>query len=385
MATKVQCTFLLVLILGLACVSCAPVSTPTASKPIPTPTTESPAPTQAPDAEFTEPGFNLLVEVEGEVLLKRATWPDYHPTAFGAGLERGDLLKLSDRAQARVLCDNLSMWPVPGGVAAGLNNGCPQPPEPALTRAGAKVGSTRGVDPLVPYIISPRATKLLDNAPTLRWHDTGAASYAVVVRGGDLEWRQEQVTQTELVYPGQPAFKPGVSYLLVVEDSNGRSSQDEGLKGLGFGLLEEAEAEKVRADAGRIRGLGLSGEGEALALAQLYAGHGLVAEAIQILEGLVEGGSQQAAVHQALADLHTQIGLVYLAEPRYLEAVKLAEAEGNVEGLAAVQASLGEIYVELNNKDEAERFLTGAQAGYEALGDTQRAGELMERVAELNK
>jgi tetratricopeptide (TPR) repeat protein len=238
----------------------------------------------------------------------------------------------------------------------------------------------------VPYIISPRTTKLLTDTPTLRWNDSGAASYTVMVRGGDLSWRQEDVTQTELDCPGEPTFKPGVSYLLVVEDSNGKSSQDEGLKGLGFSLLEETEAGRVRADAERIAGLGLSDEAEAFALAQLYAGRGLIAEAIENLEGLVEGGSQQAAVHQALADLYAQIGLVLLAEPRYLEAVGLAEAEGNVEGLAAIQASLGEVYYPaLNNKDEAIRCLTQAKAGYETLGDTQRASELEERLAELDK
>jgi len=374
---------LLALTLGLVLLGCAPATPP--SPPTPVPST-SIAEGEPGGEEFTEPGFNLLLAMEGEVLLKRAAWSDYHPTAFGTVLERGDLLKLSASAQARVLCDSLTIWPVPACAPAGLSSGCPQPPEPALMRGGAKVGSTRGVDPLVPYIISPRTTKLLTNTPTLRWNDSGAASYTVVVRGGDLDWRQEQVTQTELDYPGEPAFKPGVSYLLVVEDSNGKSSQDEGLKGLGFSLLEEAEAERVRADAERIAGLGLSDEAEAFALAQLYAGHGLVAEAIEILEGLVQGGSQQAAVHQALADLYVQIGLVYLAQSRYLEAAELAEAEGNVEGLAAIQASLGEVYYPaLGNKDEAIRCLTQAKAGYETLGDSQRVGELEEQISELNK
>jgi tetratricopeptide (TPR) repeat protein len=237
----------------------------------------------------------------------------------------------------------------------------------------------------VPYIISPRASKLLDNAPILRWNDTGGGPYSVEVRGGDLSWRQEEVAQSELAYPGEPALEPGVFYLLVVEDGQGRSSQDEGLKGLGFSLLEETEAGRVRADAERISGLGLSSEAQALALARLYAGHGLIAEAVEILEGLVEEGSQQAAVHQALADLYGEVGLSLLAEPRYLEAVELAEAEGNVESLAAVQASLGEVYEGLNNTEEATRWLSQAQANYERLGDTQRASEIAERLGGLNR
>ena len=369
---------LLVLILGLALLGCGPAAT------APPPPPDTPSPSGDQSDEFTDPGLNLLVAQQGEVLLKRAAWSDYHPTGFGAVLERGDLLRLSSDAQAKVLCDNLTLWPVPGGAPAGLNSGCPQPPEPALTRGGAKVGATRGVDPLVPYIISPRASKLLDNAPTLRWNDTGGGPYTVQVRGGDLSWGQEEVAQTKLAYPGEPALEPGVFYLLVVQDGQGRSSQDEGLKGLGFSLLEEAEAGRVRADAERITGLGLSREAKALALARLYAGHGLIAEAVEILEGLVEEGSQQAAIHQALADLYGEIGLTLLAEPRYLEAVELAEAEGNVEGLAAAQACLGEIYAGLNNAEEAVRWLSQAQANYERLGDAQRASEIAERLGELD-
>ncbi len=223
----------------------------------------------------------------------------------------------------------------------------------------------------------------------MRWNDTGAEFYTVQVRGGDLDWQQEEVAQTELVYPGEPALQLGVFYLLVVmeegEDGQGRSSQDEGLKGLGFSLLEEAEAGRVRADAERITGLGLSSEAYGLAVAQLYAGRGLIAEAVEILEGLVEGGSQQAAVHQALADLYGEIGLSPLAEQRYLEAARLAEAEGNVESLAAVQASLGEIYAGVSNAEEAVRWLSQAQANYERLGDTGRTSEIAEQLTELNR
>jgi hypothetical protein len=365
--------------LGLILLGCAPATTqPSPTTAAPGAPTEEVIPTEPAPDEVGEPGFNLLVATEGEVLLKRAKWSDYHPTAFGAALERGDLLRLADGAQAKVLCDNLTLWPVPGGAPSGVNSGCPQPPEPGLMRAGVKMGSTRGVDPWVPYVISPRATTLLNDKPVLRWNDTGADSYTVQVRGGDLNWLQEDVTQTELVYPREPVLEPGTFYLLVVEDSEGKSSQDEGLRGLGFSLLEEAEAERIHADENRIAELGLSSEAEAFAIAQLYAGNGLIAEAIDILEGLVEEGSQQAAVHQALADLYASIGLNLQAEPRYLEAIQMAEAEGNVESQAAIKASLGEVYVKLNNMDEAVSWLTEAGSGYEMLGDTGRADEIAE-------
>jgi hypothetical protein len=368
---------LMLLMIALAC-------QPTVA-PAPQPNTPTPTPTETPGFVM-DPGFNILVAAEGEVQLKRGAWSDFHATSFGAALERGDLLQLPRGAKATVLCDGLTVWQVPAGVRAGLTNGCPQPRDTILVRGMVGVaGTQRGTnDPLIPYIISPRATKLLNDKPVLRWNDSGAGSFTVQVRGGDLNWHQEDVTQTELIYPGEPALEPGTFYLLVVVDSNGKSSQDEGLKGLGFSVLEEDEAERIRVDADHIAGLGLSSEAEAFAIAQFYAGHGLIAEAIAILGGLVEEGSKQAAVHQALADLYASVGLNLLAEPRYLEAIMLAEAQGNAESLAASRASLGEVYIKLNNTDEATRLLTQARAGYEALGDTQRAGELEEQILRLN-
>ena len=117
----------------------------------------------------------------------------------------------------------------------------------------------------------------------------------------------------------------------------------------------------------------------------LYGGHGLIAEAIEMLKALAEDTSQAAAVYRTLGDLYRQIGLNLLAEARYLKAVELAKAARDVEGQAAVQAGLGEVNAELGKKDEAGRWLNQARAGYEALGDLQRARELQERVTDLSQ
>ena len=147
-------------------------------------TTDTPA--------VTDPGFNILVVAEGEIELKRSTWADYHATTFGTVLERGDLLKLARGAEAAILCDGLSLWQVPTGIPVGLSTGCPPPSDKILVRGSAGVaGTIRGAnDPLIPYIISPRSTRLLNSTPTLRWNDSGATGYNVQMRGGDLNWQQ---------------------------------------------------------------------------------------------------------------------------------------------------------------------------------------------------
>jgi hypothetical protein len=341
------------------------------------------SPTADIEYDANDPGLNLLVSVDGDVLLKRRNWNDFYPTAFGVSLQRGDLLKVPQGAQATILCDNLNTWTVPAGAAPSGLSGCPRPEEPFLVRQGGRIVSTRGGDPNVPYIISPRSTKLLSDTPTLRWNDSGAASYYVLVRASDFKWQQVNVTQTELVYSGEPALQPGVFYLLVVEDSNGKSSQDEGQVGLGFSLLNEAEAKKIQSNADRIGRLGLSNEAEAFSVAQIYAGNSLITEAIEILEMLVEEGSQQASVHQVLASLYHQVGLLLLAEPRYLEAIELAKAQDNIEALADIQASLGALYDVLGKEAEAIRLLASAETDYRTLGDTDKANRIADQLGEL--
>ena len=340
------------------------------------------APTAIPSS--SDAGVHLLLVVEGEVLLKRDGWSDFHPTSFGVILYRGDQLQPASDAQAVVLCDNLSAWTVPPGVRSGLNNGCPQSSEPQLVRGESAIGNTRGSsDPLIPYIISPRATSLLDLTPTLRWNSVpGAKKYSLRISGTD--WQAES-NNTEYVYDGQAPLQSGVDYLLIVEADNGKSSQDEGAPGLGFSLLSDEEAGHVHAAAAMIEELTLSDKAKGFALAQLYSGQGLHAEAAELLEGLADAESPAANVCRALGDLYQQVGLPILAESNYTNALDLAEAIGDIEGTAAAQAGLGEVYAALGNKNEAVRWLTQAQTGYENLGDSQRASQIATQIAELEK
>jgi hypothetical protein len=330
-------------------------------------------------ADPNDQGLNLLVAVSGEVQLRRLAWPDYQRTGFGVGLQRGDLLKLAAGAEAVILCDNLSLWRIPGGPAPAGLNGCPRPESPALTRRGVKIAGTRGGDPNVPYIISPRSTKLLNPLPLLRWNaPPGVSSYTVELRGGEIPWQQEGVTTTSLVYPGEPPLEPGVTYLLVVVDDTGHSSQDEGARGLGFSILSEAEAEKITQQREQISGLELSEAARQYALAQYEASQSLIAESIERLEQLVASGSEEAAVHQALADLYAQIGLWLLAEALYTNTLVLAEQQQNLEILAASRARLGEVKVKLGQAPEAIDLLAQAKNDYETLGEVERAAELDE-------
>jgi hypothetical protein len=343
--------------------------------------------TPTPSTTFTpitsNDGLNLLIVAQGTVRLKRDGWPDYQPTAFGTVLRRGDLLQVDAQARATVLCADLTAWPVPAGAPSGVINGCPPLQKPALVRRESLIGATKApVDPLIPYIISPRMTCLLSRQPILRWNAvTGVTTYTISIHG--VDW-VTKTTTTQFVYPTDaPPLRPGVTYLLLVEADNGRASREESAPGLGFSLLEPDEAEPVRADEARLHNLALSAEAESYALAHLYAGHELVAEAVDLLEELAAGDSQEAAVYRTLGDLYHSIGLERLAEARYLRAEELAGEAGDVEGQAAALAGLGEVYASLGNKDQALVHWQQALKHYQAIGDAAQAAYVQTRIDEV--
>ncbi|MDM8526704.1 tetratricopeptide repeat protein [Anaerolineales bacterium HSG24] len=346
----------------------------------PTPTTSPRAiatPTNTPiSTPITElaPGVNLLVNLTGEATLKRAGWSDYHPTGFGMVLERGDLLKLSSGAEAQVLCDELTLWSVPSGAPAGLNNGCPQPPEPALIRFGGKIGGTRGGDESIPYIISPRNTTILDEKPLLQWypHDPNA-TYTIRI-SGIKDWKKEGVTGNQLQYDG-PILKAGQSYLLIVEtDDRVISSQDEGGIERNFKLITETKRLELQSQVNEIRTLKLTSPAEALILAHLYAGHDVFSEAIDMLETAITNGQTDPIFYYTLAELYRESGLYLLALPHYETTLQLAQ--DNLELRAEAHAGLGEVYIALGDGAMAKEQLTKACEGYEVLGDVEILGKL---------
>lgn len=325
-----------------------------------------------------------IIEVEGEVLLKRKGWSNYQSTTVGAELYPGDLLQPEPRARVLVQCANgKTIWHVPDGMVSGATNGCPPQTVFVPRPRGDIIPPRGGINPLIPYIISPRRTLVLNPLPTLTWNAVpGASRYIVsLLADEDVIW-QTDLRETFVAYSGEPPLESDVDYLLMIEADTGASSHEEELPNLGFGLLGEHEQERVCEDVEQLVNLDLAQEAKSLALVHLYRGYDLKAEAIATLEALVNQGSQTAAVYRTQGDLYLEIGLNLLAESRYLRANELAAAD--VEGQALAAASLGKVYEAIANRQEAIRWLTQARNRYQVLGDTQRLGELEKWQRELN-
>ncbi|MBM4458485.1 MAG: tetratricopeptide repeat protein [Chloroflexi bacterium] len=312
----------------------------------------------------------IIVGLQGEAAMKRAGWRDYAPAMFGAAFRRGDLLRLT-AGRAVVACADLRLATVEAGVSGFP---CQASQRPAIVFEGALLNPTRGdgAGDEFPRVISPRKTRLLNPRPLFRWQPVAAAkSYKVRLQGAS--WTAEAAGDA-LAYPDNaPALQPGVAYRLVVTAGDRSSNEEEG-SGLGFSIIPADEARAVRDAEARIRGLGLTETPTALLIANVYATHGLYAEAIEGLERLRE--AQEPAVLRLLGDLYLSVGLNRQAEERYLAALAGSALAADLEGQAQAHHALGRIYDALGDRAAARRSLTDALARYERLGDASQAAEV---------
>ncbi|HBB33228.1 MAG TPA: hypothetical protein DC064_15875, partial [Cyanobacteria bacterium UBA9273] len=92
----------------------------------------------------------------------------------------------------------------------------------------------------------------------------------------------------------------------------------------------------------------------------------------------------------ATAPIYREIGdrflkyllLVSQAQHYYAKAIELADPN-DLEEQTQAQEGLGQVQAALGNKDEAVRWLSLAQQGYQTLGDSKRASELDMQIAGL--
>lgn len=257
-----------------------------------------------PPARAATGGYRL-VEVKGEVQLMRVGERNSRRVTANMELYPGDLLKVARGAKATVRCaSNGETWTLPDGLS-GVTNGCP-PENPA----NPQQPQTRGpvADDSSPYIISPRQTALLNNQPQLRWNQVrGESGYIVLVRGEDgMRW-EKKVSAAEITYSGSP-LKPGVTYQLIVQSGSGEGEREEYAT---FWLLDEQTAGTVRDKAAALSQQQWSEEEKALATADLYRAHNLIAEAIETLEALK---GKTAAVKRMLGQLYQCVGLTPQAQ-----------------------------------------------------------------------
>lgn len=319
--------------------------------------------------------------LKGNVQIRRSGRKGYQKAQLSDSLHKNDRLRVARGAKVTVLCSNLKLWQVPAGKELLLQKGCPTVERPFLQRPGRETGPTRSGDtPNLPYLISPRSTKVLRRQPLLRWNDIGGP-YQVRVWGDTVDWSTE-VKQAQVAFPGdQQKIQSDFRYRVEIVAKNGASNQSELVS---FEFLSEAEAQQVQQEAKRVQQLKLSREAEVLAMAYLYQRYDLKAEAIEQLKP-TQSRVRTAATLQLLGDLYWQSGLARLADTVYREALLLAKQQGNREVQAQLEVSLATVNEALAQLKLALGWLRSAHESYRVLGDGEQVKALQLRIDNLSR
>ncbi|AOX04038.1 hypothetical protein BJP34_35540 [Moorena producens PAL-8-15-08-1] len=329
-------------------------------------------------------GLNLVVALnpQGQVKLKRSSWPDYQPAFIGASLGATDHLLLASNSFAKVLCQNLTEWQPEDGRDYIVSEGCRPTSKPKLLKSDRDTVIERATNnPDIPYILRPRDSSVLNQQPLLRWHDVeGVSTYQVRVTGPEVDWEQ-QTSATEILYSGKQSLQPGARYWLIVETDQGQNSLKEGV--FGFTIFDEKKAQEVSAAAEQIKQKQLSKPAEALALAHLYRSYDLKTEAIELLDTALGNEPESIRVYQLLGEIYQQVGLNRLAREGYRQALELAKAAADLDTQAQVLGGLAVTSGIIGQKDEAIAWLEKAKEVYHTLGDQVGAGQLEQQMVKI--
>ncbi|MBE9094026.1 hypothetical protein [Tychonema sp. LEGE 07203] len=335
----------------------------------------------------------LIIHTSGEVAIERQNGLIVRPTS-GTPIYPGDKLRTAQNGQLTIQCADLGIK----SIAPGENqlNSCLLANETSKSACSNEVIKCpdRGDDKItwysapIPYIISPRRTKLLEGKPILRWNPVaGATSYKLSLRenGAKLNWEMT-VSGTEAVYPGEPALKPGASYKLIVDANTGASSENAVGEGdIEFSLLDEGEVERVKSEVGAIDKQVANESSQKLAISSIYLNTSAIAEAIELLETLPKTGFETPPIYRILGDLYLdRLQLVPQAKFYYSKVISAAKPD-DIEELTEARYGLGQVHSAMRENQEAMRYLRMAKDGFKNLNDLPMVEKIDKQLRDLQR
>jgi tetratricopeptide (TPR) repeat protein len=145
-------------------------------------------------------------------------------------------------------------------------------------------------------------------------------------------------------------------------------------------MLDETTLKTVLEAVHTVEHQQLLPEQAGLILAHLYKGYGLYSDAVEVLEGLVQQGSQLITIYQLLGDTYLEVGLPQLAKKSYEKALELGTGTEHLSVQAEVQAGLGKAHNSLGNEGYAIQWLKKAKGSYAELGDSVQVQRLAAEI-----
>ncbi|WP_199248846.1 hypothetical protein [[Phormidium] sp. ETS-05] len=319
---------------------------------------------------------------EGEVRIDREESGTFTATA-GDQICAGDLLTAQN--QAKIYCnDDEYSYPIQPGEY-GVYQICPKPRQRDL-------GPEDNDNPIIPHILSPRNTAILEPKPRLRWQTVAEETdYTIKLAGVNGEVWQDTVNSTdatycdepitrgddyiEIVYCGEPLARE-VDYRLTVTTQNSEA-EDKTI----FSVLSEADAGEVKKI---IDSQNLNNLDNVLSLIPIYLRFHLKGEAIVTLEALVNNDYEAAVIYSRLGGLFDEVDLRDQAIEYFQKAADKAAASKDFTMAALNRKKLAEIYVIMDKIEEAINQLNQAYNLYLNGGKTQEAQEVKELLEQLS-
>lgn len=331
---------------------------------------------------------NLLVFKDARVEVRRKDGLTPVPVTVGAELQPGDVVMVKE-GQAAIFCGAELDWetnPPPLTLAkpAGVPCGVGRPPRPypdaTIVRArGGGEADTGAANDL--YVLSPRSGWVLNDRPTLVWHEVaGATSYTVTLESDDELIRTTVAAGSPLPYPAEwePLQGEGASYRLLVQTTD----QSSGAKTPGFSLVENQQA--ILGQIERLRQRPLEDPARSLLLAELYLSYSLRSEAIDLLTALSDA-DQIIAVQSLLGETYLNMGLVAEGQAAYTRMLTLAQTDGFPESQAQALVGLGFAACAVAAPDAAQQHWLQASELYDQYSLTAQAETVQTLLVEGTK
>ena len=318
----------------------------------------------------------IVIQSAANAQVRRAGWTGFTHLSLGAELQTGDLVDPKD-TPIRVICGDFSQQVI--SVIGPLP--CPKDRpimrEHEMNLAAWQRGAA--LDVTIPYLISPRATLVLNARPRIVWHPIiGADSYRVTVRGVGLEWMTtvKGGSSASVMYPATaPTLKANVAYTIEIvafaKTIELGSSAQEDAPGISFRVIATDALQNLTDVPEKLRSIP-DPDVAKLILSQVYVDNQLYAAALDQLNPSQKISpdtrfSASPIPQLVLADIYLQTGVKPEAQKAYRSALKLALAAQDLESQAL--AYIGLARLEINPQRQAT-LAEGAINNWTQLGAT---------------
>ena len=162
----------------------------------------------------------------------------------------------------------------------------------------------------IPHIITPRQRKeIYAKKLILRWQPVdGTLAYTIHIAGSGVNWKKQVDGGQWWTYYDGPTLQAGAEYLFMVNANNGYESSRETFK-----IITAEKAREIDEEIDRLQQTIPAAEERDLAIAQFYRNEGLIVDAIDTLEALINRESNNSDVYCLLSQLYRDLDLDDLA------------------------------------------------------------------------